>query len=121
MKAWIVSLCLFVLLLGIIVFNAVYVHRVSDHLSEVLNSLSADAANTQDELDALDAYWEKHHPLVALSIGYRELDHVSETLISLRAAYQSRNVSDFELYRQLCVDAADELARLEKFSIENLF
>ena len=121
MKAWIASLCLFVLLIGIIVINAIYVHRISAHLCDVVGGLSIEDAHTQEQLDALDAYWQKHHPLVGLSIGYRDLDHVSELLISLRAAYETKSASEFESYRQLALDAATELSRLERFSIENLF
>lgn len=121
MKAWIVSLCLFILLIGIIIGNAVYVHRVADHLCSTLHALHFEDAKTAATLEELDAYWQRHHPFISLSISYRELDHVSETMISLRAAYDTQNVSDFEGYRQLLLDAADELSRLERFSVENLF
>ena len=121
MKAWIISLCLFVLLIGTIIGNAVYVHRVSAHLRTVTDSLCFENGQTAQALDALATYWDKHRPFVALSIGYRDLDHVCETMIFLRAAYDTRNASDFESYRRLLLDAADEISRLERFSVENLF
>ena len=121
MKAWIASLCLFLLLIGVIIANAIYVHRVTDHLREATEALVFDEASTADALDALWEYWNRHRALIALSIGFRELDHVCETMISLRASYDTRSASDFEQYRRLLADAADEISRLERFSVENLF
>ena len=46
---------------------------------------------------------------------------MSELLLSLRASSETQNEQDFELYRKIAIDAADELSRLERFSIENLF
>ncbi len=121
MKAWIISLCLFILLISTIVGNAIYVNRVAHHIEDTVAALSFDDTKTSVQIDALEAYWEQHRPYVALSIGYRELDHLCESLISLRAAFDTKNASDFELYRQLTEDAAAELARLEQISVENLF
>ena len=121
MKAWIISLCLFVLLIGAIIGNAVYIHRVAAHLCAAADSLCFENAQTAETLDELMAYWDRHRAFVSLSISYRELDRVCETLISLRAAYDTQNASDFECYRRLLLDAADEISRLERFSVENLF
>ena len=121
MKAWIVSLCLFALLLGAIIGNAVYVRHVAAHVESEARMLSFDDAQTDGRLSALEAYWERHRPYVALSIGYRELDHLSEALIGLRTAYDTKASADFTLYRRLTADAAQEMARLERLSVENLF
>lgn len=121
MKGWIVSLCLFVLLLFMIAGNAIYVRHVAEHISGEAQTLSLESENAEQTLSSLEEYWKKHRPYVALSIGYRELDHLSESLISLRAAYDEKSKSDFALYRRLSIDAAEELARLEQFSVENLF
>ena len=121
MKAWIASLFLFVLLIGIIIANAVYIHRVSAHLQSAANSLCFESEQTAQTLDELSAYWRRHRARIALSISYRDLDHVCETIISLRAAYDTQSASDFENYRQLLSDVAGEISRLERFSVENLF
>ena len=121
MKAWIVSLCLFVLLLGAIVGNAIYVRHVASHVSHEVLALTLEDADGNRQLAALEAYWAHHRPYVAFSIGYRELDHLCESLIALRAAYDARSMADFAIYRRLTADAAEELARLEQFSVENLF
>ena len=121
MKAWVASLCLFLVLIGIIIANAIYVHRVTNHLCGVTEHLQFDDAKAAQALDELAAYWNRHRALVALSIGYRDLDHVCETIICLRAAYDTQSASDFETYRRILSDAAVEISRLERFSLENLF
>lgn len=121
MKAFIVSLCLFLLLVILIAANAVYVHRVTAHVEESLSALSFEDTATAEQLGALDAYWETHRPLLALSIGYRELDRMGELLLSLHADYDQKSAADFERDRRLAADTAAELSRHEQFSLENLF
>lgn len=119
MRSFWISVALFVLLIAVIIGNAVYVHHVTEEILARLSHLTAES--DEREMAALEAYWEKHRAFVALSISYQELDHLSESLISLRATYDTGNAIDFELYRQICRDASRELARLERFSLENLF
>ena len=119
MKAFLASILLFFVLLSLIIGNAVYVHRVSAHIRDVLERM--DESNAEESLSALEAYWQRHRKYVALSVSYRELDHLCELLLSLRATLESENREDFTLYRKIAIDAADELSRLERFSIENLF
>ncbi len=121
MKAWIAALVLFLALLALIACNARYVHRVSEHIVSAADTLSFQDENTATILDELEQYWQRHRPYMALSISYRDLDHLGEALLSLRSAYDTQNASDFELYRRMVSDCAAEIARLEKFSVENLF
>ena len=121
MKAWIAALVLFLALLALIVFNARYVRRVSAHICTTADALSFEDGQTAATLDGLEQYWKQHRPYMALSVSYRDLDHLCEALLSLRSAYDTQNASDFELYRRIVSDSADEIARLEKFSVENLF
>ena len=121
MKAWIISLVLFILLLGLIIGNAVYIHRVAARLCEISDSLVFDEEETEARFEMLEAYWERNRAFIALSISYRELDRVAEMMISLRSAYETKNASDFEEYRRLFRDVADEISRFERFSVENLY
>lgn len=121
MKAWIVSLCLLALLFGLIALNTSYVHRVADHICREAEALTIGDVPSDERLSSLEKYWEKHRPLVALSIAHRELDRLSEALIALRAAYDAGADADFTIQRQLVINAASELSRLEEISVENLF
>ncbi len=119
MKSFVIASFLFILLIGLIIGNAIYVHHVSKQILLHLENLSFESP--EDEVAAPGRYWDRHRAFVSLSLGYGELDHLTESLISMEAAHESRNASDFERFRQICRDAARELTRLEQFSAENLF
>lgn len=119
MKSFVIASFLFILLIGLIIGNAIYVHHVSNQILWQLEALSFE--DTADEVAAPGRYWERHRAFVSLSLGYRELDHLTESLISMEAAHKSLDASDFERFREICRDAARELTRLERFSAENLF
>ena len=119
MKSFVVASLLFVFLIGIIIGNAIYVHHVSSHILKRLEDLSFES--DAEALSSLEDYWEHHRPFVSLSLGYGELDHLTESLLSMEAAHKTRNASDFERFREICRDAARELTRMERFSPENLF
>ena len=119
MKSFVIASFLFILLIGLIVGNAIYVHHVSKQILLRLDALSFES--TADEVAAPGQYWDCHRAFVSLSLGYGELDHLTESLISMEAAHKTLNASDFERFREICRDAARELTRLEQFSAENLF
>ena len=119
MKSFVVASILFILLVGVIIGNAIYVHHVSKEIILQLEELSFES--TADEVESPGRYWDRHRAFVSLSLGYRELDHLTESLISMEAAHKSLDAPSFERFRQICHDAARELTRLEQFSPENLF
>ena len=118
MKSFVAACAIFLVFIGLTVGNAIYVHRVSETLCEGLSTLSPESA--VEEIEDLMAYWERHRPLIALSIGHRELDHLSESLLTLRVAHGTSNTENFEQARALARSAAELLARPERFSLENL-
>ena len=119
MKSFIISTVLFLLLLTAIVFNALYVRSVSESILEQAEQIGV--SFDENAVISLEEYWGKHRSFVGLTVGYRELDHVCETLISLRASCESGNRADAMLYLSLLKDAAEEMARHEELSVSNLF
>ncbi len=120
MKSFIISAVLFALLIAAIVCNAFYVQAVSEHILEEAQRL-ADEDHSITVITDLEEYWKKHRDLVGLSVSHLELDHLSEILISLRASCESGSHSDAMLYLSLLHDTAEEIARHEELSFENLF
>ena len=120
MRSFIISTVIFVLLLAAIIGNAFYVKSVSEHILKESQRL-ADEDYSPAIITDLEKYWKKHRTFVSLSVGHLELDHLSETLISLRASCESSSRADAALYLSLLHDAAEEMARHEELSFENLF
>ena len=120
MRSFIISTIIFALLLGAIAFNAFYVKSVSEHILNETQRLANENYSLSVITD-LEKYWKKHRAFIGLSVGHLELDHLSETLISLRPSCESGSRSDTMLYLSLLHDAAEEMARHEELSFENLF
>lgn len=120
MKSFIISTVIFALLIAAIACNAFYVKTVSEHILNESQRL-ADEDYSLSVITDLEEYWKKHRAFVGLSVGHLELDHLSETLISLRASCESGSRADAALYLSLLHDAAQEMARHEELSFENLF
>ena len=119
MRSFIVSLILFLCLLTVIFFNNIYVNRTAREISRLL-SLTSIEDDTSEQIDSLLSYWERHRPFLSLSVSFRELDKAQELFLALRYAYEAKNPYDFEKTKELIYDTAEDLARLERFSVENI-
>ena len=119
MRSFIISLILFLCLITVISFNSIYVNRTAHEISRLVSLTSAED-DSSEAIETLLFYWEKHHPLLSLSVSFRELDKTQELLIMLEYNYKVGNAAEFEKTKQLLYDSADDLGRLERFSIENL-
>ena len=120
MKSFVISLVLFSLLTATIVLNYSYINKCAEFLIGTSEKLSFEAEDAGG-IKELEKFWDKNRDIIGLSVSYREIDHFCETLISLRSYYESGNRSEFENSRAILIDAAEELARLERFSVGNIF
>ena len=120
MKAFIISTILFALLIAVIFCNAFYVKAVSNHI--VSESEKIREENYPLNLASkLEKYWMKHRSFVSIGVGHEELDRISQSILSLKASCESKNVSDANMYVLILQDAAEEIGRHEEISFENLF
>ena len=120
MKAFWVSLALFLILLGCVFFNARFLRRTSEELIGYAEQLT-DTADREETVAALEACWEDARPWVSLTIAFDETEHFGELVAQLRWAHDTKNETELLRYRSLLTDAAEELSRRERFSLENLF
>ena len=120
MKAFWISLILFSLLLVGIFWNAHYVRESESYLTELVVSLG-DAEEREESMDELEEFWEKNKKLFGLSVGFRDIDRVSEIITSLRWAQDYGLEAEFQKYRTLLLDAIEEITRNEKLSLGNIF
>jgi hypothetical protein len=120
MKAFIISAILFALLIATVIGNAFYVKKVSEHVISETEKLK-NKNYSSDIICDLEKYWNRHRGFVGLSVGHQELDHISQSIISLRSSCESKNLSDAKLYLSILQDAVEEMGRHEEISFENLF
>ena len=120
MKVVWISTALFLLMLGGIVWNAVYIHQSGAYLSSTIAAMES-PERREEALSNVEAFWNKHQSLFGLSVSFRELDHFGELLTQLRWAHDRGSEEDFQKYRTLLQDAVEEITRNEQCFIKNLF
>ena len=119
MKTFFASLFVFFALIGLIVWNFVYVRHTTDALAEMIASLP-DCESAEAKTEALLAYWSREEGYLGLSIPFEELQQASDVFLSLHHAAREKDGYEFEKYRLLAKNAVEDLGRLEEFKINNL-
>lgn len=117
MKIFLFALVLFALLLGFITFNYIYVNRAASELSSMAYEISA----STDDVEALSSAWETKKAIVGLSSGMSKIDSIYDLLDTLYVCAEIGDTAEFERTRALTVNAFEDLAEFESFSIEDIF
>ena len=122
MRTLIITLSLFLVLCVGMSINFVYINSVTQELTTLTEKLDVSSpSECNDTIKEIRDLWEKSIPLFSLSVSFREIDYLGETLLALSAACENRDEVEFERYRALLIDALDGVSRLEQFSIVNIF
>lgn len=111
MKVLAITLILFTAMLFVISQNYIYINEVSEQIITLVNDGS---------IYELEEYWNENLLYVGFSVGYRELDRMSELIVELKSYYEAGYTAEFMRVRHLVAEAAGDISRLEKFSLENL-
>lgn len=117
MKAVAISILLLVAVVICSIANAAFVNARILQMSGLAMEIFENSSGRAERLERLSADWDKNQPIFRLSTSLREVDRVSENLLTLQLACQSEN--EWAI-RQSCVlfcDALDDIARYETFNI----
>ncbi len=121
MKQVVIVLILFGIMLGGIVWNALYIDKEVNRFVSRLDELPDQPGQEAFEAaQAIAGEWEKQSGIIGLSVGVTVMDRVSEGMAQLVAAAQC---GDYYKYREtlaLLCDIVADLSRLEQFRIDNL-
>lgn len=119
MKALVISLLLLSLVLGAVVINSFYVRKVCGEVYELAEKLKS-----ADECDALinnmKKIWSNARPFLDLSIRLNEIERMNDLIESLESSYISKNGAEFQKYRRLISELAEELISHEKISFKSI-
>lgn len=117
MKTITVTICVFLALCVLMVANYNYIHKKTAELTSLVLSLDyEDPEDCRKTLDKTRQLFDEASRIFSLTVSFREIDYLSESLISLSSSLESRNESDFVRFKALLVDAIDGIARLERLS-----
>lgn len=121
MRSFIFTLLLFGVMLVGIVGNAIFIHRLSDDLLDLLDTLPAHAGERESTaLDELEARWEHARTWVSLSVSYSDMNRISHDLASLRAFCEDGEDADYFAAREQLRLAIEDMRRFEMLALDNL-
>jgi hypothetical protein len=122
MRSLIATAILCCLMILAATLNFIYVNRVADEMTALAASLPAPTDSACVEKSAaLCKKWEKNAPFVGLTVGFLTVDKLSEHCETLLSCAEVGDVYGYYSTLSLLKDSIDDVRRLEKFSIENLF
>ena len=118
MKTFWIVLLLFLLMLALIAFNALYINRMSFALEDRISALP----EVTDEgcvaaVRSLMDYWCAQELWVELSAGYPTVDRITELLEVLLSYALCRDPGAYLATRALLLDAIEDMRRPESFSL----
>ncbi len=117
MKVFVVALCVFVILLGVIVANSIFVRRVTHTMATELQEM-AESSDPTASFARLESIWQKNRTRISVSVAFGELRDMDECLAQMRVALVLNDESEFKLAHSLACETVDHMGRLERFSWE---
>ncbi len=120
MRSFIITSLLFTIMIFSITANAIYVSRTADKIKEYVEGEEFEKA-PEASMTALESLWEDNRIILELSVGYKEMDLISELILDLKHYVNINNTEETKRIRTLIADAADDISRLERLSLESLF
>ena len=122
MRSLIATVILVLVMLLAATLNFVYVNRVADEMTALTDALpSINHPDCVKKTDELCKKWERNAPFVGLTVGFLTVDKLSEHCETLRSCAAVGDVYGYHAALTLLQDSIDDVRRLEKFEIENLF
>lgn len=122
MKSLIATVLLLSLVLLLSVANILYVRHVIQEAERLLNDLPAiDSPDCVARAEEIEEYWARQEGLLGATVPYSLLDRVCEQASLLGACAQAGDRDGFLHARTLLLDALEDVARAEEFSLSNLF
>ena len=122
MKSLIATIVLCCLMILAATVNFIYINRLADDITALVDALpSINDPRCVEKIDEIHQKWERHSPFVGLTVGFLTVDKLSEYCQTLRSCAEVGDVYGYRTALTLLYDSIDDVRRLEKFSVENLF
>ena len=113
MRSFVVTIFIFIIMCTMILINNRYVKECSEYIS---NLVTNERFYEDPELyvEELEGFWDRNKPFLGLSIGFKELDRMSELITELKLYINLENSPEVAHLRILINDCAIDLRRLEE-------
>ena len=119
MKTFFATVVIFLLLLGIILWNTLFVNATVQELEVRLSALSTPQA-AADSLTALEDYWQEQRCRIRLSVPSETVLRLDTHLAALRAALLVGDAAGFARARAEALTVVRSIRDAERPTLDNL-
>lgn len=121
MRGFLITACLFMILIICIVLNYNYVNDVHNTMHTLTEQITPyNYEKNWHIIDKLYSYWDKQNTLLSISVSFREIDDLYNDLDSLLAANRLQDDVQISIYKERLQNSIDAIMRLEHFSIKSI-
>ena len=121
MKGFIASVATLSLLIGLIVWNGIWVHISIADLTERTGALAISQVEEREHLsNEFYKKWEKCKHILAISVSHTEIEAIDSRLASLRAYARDKEESDFNVTLAQLREDLEFLHHSESLTIEGI-
>ena len=121
MRDLIISLTLFVLLIGAIWGNSVYILSGTREITDLIEEVpSFDSVECEKRIDQLRVSFQKFKKVAQLSLEYSELNRMECLIEELDCHRRSGNINDFEHAKVMMKNVIKEIERYEKVTLDGV-
>ncbi len=119
MKTFYATAVIFLLLLGVVWGNKMFVDHMANDLEQALSDLPP-CTDAEEAVRDLQGKWEDCHPWVGLSVSSEVILQMYDRLAELTAAVATQNAADFERARALAKAIVSAIRDTERLGLDNL-
>ena len=118
MKSFFSALAIFLLMLGMIVWNYFYIEKTCDTLMAKIEQLPPCEQATAPTSELID-YWEGESSKIGISTSQHTIDKMNDCLAELCYAVANQDAQFFERARYRSISILKEIQDAESLQLEN--
>ena len=120
MKGFVATVCIFLLILGIILLNKSYLTRTATDLLARVKELSQEFPPSIVKIQKLESDWKQCKDIMQISVAHDRIDAVTDLIDSLLAYALISDEAEYQKTAELLINALEEIRRFEEFSAVNI-
>ncbi len=116
MKALIISLSAFAIMLGVTVANSLYIDSVTKNLDKMIDKL---VPGDEAALCEAEKYWQENEDIICIFVSHKDVDNVNIAFEVLKEKMKNGEDGCYE-YIALLKNYVAEIKKKERFHINNI-
>ena len=120
MKAFIISLILTIILVIAVIANAIYISRITEQMKSLVTEICRGSSRDK-AFEELNNIWAHNKSFFTISVGFDEIDHVTEYVTRLGFAIEEHDDIGIRRNCALLENFLSDVTRHESISLLNIF